>query len=131
MTDYKSQINRYASDEMKSMFTRSNAVTIGTKYKIHGIGSGQRSRIDAAEQAVRLSKRGYGAEGTFMASDAFMPATEVVELCHNNGIRGIIYPLGSNKDAEVLEKANNYGMIMLITRKPGETQGGERCFLHR
>jgi phosphoribosylaminoimidazolecarboxamide formyltransferase/IMP cyclohydrolase len=113
-------------------YTRSNAVVIGMQSRIHGIGSGQRSRIDAAYNAVRIAtERGYGAQGTFMASDAFMPATDVVELCHNNGIRGIIYPLGSNKDAEVLDMANKYGMVMLITRKPGETQGGERCFLHR
>ena len=45
-------------------FTRSNAVVIGTSDKTHGIGSGQRSRIDSAEDAIRLSRRGYGPEGT-------------------------------------------------------------------
>ncbi|MCK7480401.1 MAG: hypothetical protein M0C28_26490 [Candidatus Moduliflexus flocculans] len=44
-------------------FTRSNAVVIGTEDKTHGIGSGQRSRIDSAEDAIRLSRRGYGPEG--------------------------------------------------------------------
>ncbi|MQY61637.1 hypothetical protein GH153_07380, partial [bacterium] len=43
-------------------FTRSNAIVIGQEDKVHGIGSGQRSRIDAAETAIRYSRRGYGPE---------------------------------------------------------------------
>jgi len=78
-------------------FTRSNAIIIGTEDKIHGIGSGQRSRIDAAEDAIRLSGRGYGSEGCVMASDAYMPFPDVVELAARSGITGIIYPLGSIK----------------------------------
>jgi len=111
-------------------FTRSNAIVIGSKDKIHGIGSGQRSRIDAAEDAVRFSKRGYGSEGCVMASDAFMPFTDVVELASKNGITAIIYPLGSIKDQEVLQTANDLGLAMIITKKAGETDS-ERCFLHR
>ena len=112
-------------------YTRSNAVLIGVEDTVYGIGSGQRSRIDAAEDAIKLSKRGYGYEGTFMASDAFMPATDVVELAKESGVRGIVYPKGSLMDDAVLEKANQYNLVMLITRKPGSTEGGERCFLHR
>ena len=111
-------------------FTRSNAIVIGTKNKIHGLGSGQRSRIDAAEDAVRLSRRGYGPEGTIMASDAFMPFPDVVELAAASGIAGIIYPLGSVRDEEVLTRANELGLIMMVTRRPGETDC-ERGFLHR
>ena len=111
-------------------FTRSNAVVIGTSDKTHGIGSGQRSRIDSAENAVRLSRRGYGPEGCVLASDAFMPFPDVVELAAKNGIKAIIYPLGSIKDQEVIDKANELGLAMIITRKPGELDS-ERCFLHR
>lgn len=111
-------------------FTRSNAIVIGKSDKIHGIGSGQRSRIDAAEDAIRFSKRGYGSEGCVMASDAFMPFPDVVELAAQNGIRAIIYPLGSIKDQEVIDKADELNLAMIITRKPGETDS-ERCFLHR
>lgn len=111
-------------------FTRSNAVVIGTADKIHGIGSGQRSRIDSAENAIRYSRRGYGPEGCVMASDAFMPFPDVVELAAQNGITAIIYPLGSVKDQEVIDKANEYNMAMIVTRKPGEVDC-ERCFLHR
>ncbi len=111
-------------------FTRSNAIVIGSTDKIHGIGSGQRSRIDAAEDAIKFSKRGYGSQGCVMASDAFMPFTDVVEIAAASGITAIIYPLGSIRDQEVLQVANDLGLAMIITKKPGETDS-ERCFLHR
>jgi phosphoribosylaminoimidazolecarboxamide formyltransferase/IMP cyclohydrolase len=111
-------------------FTRSNAVVIGKSDKVHGIGSGQRSRVDAAEDAIRFSRRGYGPEECVMASDAFMPFSDVVELAAKNGISAIIYPLGSIKDQEVIDKANEHNLAMIITRKPGEADS-ERCFLHR
>jgi AICAR transformylase/IMP cyclohydrolase PurH len=113
-----------------SCFTRSNAVVIGTADKVHGIGSGQRSRIDSAEDAIRLSRRGYGPEGCVLASDAFMPFPDVVELAAGHGITAIVYPLGSIKDQDVIDRANELGLAMIVTRKPGETDC-ERCFLHR
>lgn len=111
-------------------FTRSNAIVIGKSDKVHGIGSGQRSRVDAAEDAIRFSKRGYGPRGCVMASDAFMPFPDVVELAARNEIGAIIYPLGSMRDQEVIDKANERNLVMLVTRKPGEAES-ERCFLHR
>lgn len=111
-------------------YTRSNAIVIGTEDKIHGIGSGQRSRIDAAEDAIRLSRRGYGPLGCVLASDAFMPFPDVVELAAQHGITGIIYPLGSVKDQEVIARADELGLVMMVTRRPGEVDC-ERCFLHR
>ncbi|OGD30379.1 MAG: hypothetical protein A2Y56_09050 [Candidatus Aminicenantes bacterium RBG_13_63_10] len=111
-------------------YTRSNAVVIGMPDKVHGIGSGQRSRIDAADCAIRFSRRGYGPEGCFMASDAFMPFPDVVELAARSGITGIIYPLGSVRDREVIDRADELGLAMVVTRRPGETDC-ERCFLHR
>lgn len=111
-------------------FTRSNAIVIGKEDKVHGIGSGQRSRIDAAETAIRYSRRGYGPEGCVMASDAFIPFTDVVELAARNGIKAMIYPLGSIRDQDVIDKANEHNIAIIITRRPGETDS-ERCFLHR
>lgn len=111
-------------------FTRSNAVVIGRSDKTHGIGSGQRSRIDSAGDAIRLSRRGYGPEGCVLASDAFMPFPDVVELAAQHGITAVIYPLGSIKDQEVIERADQLGLAMIVTRRPGEIDS-ERCFLHR
>jgi phosphoribosylaminoimidazolecarboxamide formyltransferase/IMP cyclohydrolase len=111
-------------------FTRSNAIVIGKADKVHGIGSGQRSRIDAAEDAIRLSRRGYGPDGCVLASDAFMPFPDVVELAARSGITAVIYPLGSINDQEVIDRANTLGLAMIVTRKPGEADS-ERAFLHR
>jgi phosphoribosylaminoimidazolecarboxamide formyltransferase/IMP cyclohydrolase len=111
-------------------FTRSNAIVIGTKDKIHGIGSGQRSRIDAAEDAIRLSRRGYGPQGCVMASDAFMPFPDVVELAAAHGITAVIYPLGAIRDNEIIERADELDLAMIATKRPEET-ASERCFLHR
>lgn len=111
-------------------YTRSNAIVIGTENKIHGIGSGQRSRIDAAEDAIRLSHRGYGPVRCVLASDAFMPFPDVVELAHQHGITAIIFPLGSVRDKEVIAKADELGLAMIATKKPDEPDS-ERCFLHR
>ncbi len=117
-------------------FTRSNAVILGTPYRTHGIGSGQRSRIAAAVQAVDFANGfgerylGFGSKGTFMASDAYMPSTDVVELAAQHGITGIVFPLGSLKDKEVIDAADEHGLTLLATRKPGE-KDSERCFTHR
>ena len=118
-------------------YTRSNAIVIGDKDKTHRIGSGQGSRIDAAHMAIyKANGRDgtwedfYGSKGTVMASDAFMPFTDVVELAAKEGITAIMYPLGSISDQMVIDKANEYNIAMLITRKPGQPDS-ERCFLHR
>jgi AICAR transformylase/IMP cyclohydrolase PurH len=111
-------------------FTRSNAIVIGMPDKVHGIGSGQRSRIDAAEDAVKFSKRGYGSEGCVLASDAFMPFPDVVELAAASGMTALIYPLGALRDSEIIARADELGLAMIATRSPGEA-ASERCFLHR
>ncbi|MFH1500929.1 MAG: hypothetical protein ABIE22_03195, partial [archaeon] len=111
-------------------YTRSNAIIIGDAYKVHGIGSGQRSRIDAGEDSVRLSMRGFGPENTFMASDAYMPEDDVAKLAVKYRIRGIVYPLGSKADQKVIDYADDNGLILIATRKPGE-KDCERCFTHR
>ena len=116
-------------------FTRSNAVVIGTYNRTHGIGSGQRSRIDAAYDAIRIANGrdgtnpSFGSKGTFMASDAYMPSTDVVELAAESGVTGIIFPLGSIMDKEVIRVADEKGLALLATRAEGTTNC-ERCFTH-
>ena len=65
-----------------------------------------------------------------MASDAYMPSTDVVELASDSGVTGIIFPLGSIMDKEVIRMGNEKGLTLLATRAPG-TDGCERCFTHR
>jgi phosphoribosylaminoimidazolecarboxamide formyltransferase/IMP cyclohydrolase len=59
-----------------------------------------------------------------------MPFPDVVELAAQNGITALIYPLGSVKDKEVIDRANELDLAMIITRRPGEMDS-ERSFLHR
>jgi phosphoribosylaminoimidazolecarboxamide formyltransferase/IMP cyclohydrolase len=65
-----------------------------------------------------------------MASDAFMPFPDVIEVAAKNGITAIIYPLGSIRDQEVIDRADDLNLSMIITRRPGEADS-ERSFLHR
>jgi phosphoribosylaminoimidazolecarboxamide formyltransferase/IMP cyclohydrolase len=66
-----------------------------------------------------------------MASDAYMPFTDVVELAAVSGITAIIWPLGSDADQRVIEAGNRYNMAMLATRTdPNQPNNYERCFDH-
>lgn len=114
-------------------FINSNAIVISDQNKTIGIGSGQRSRIDAAELAVRYAHNRSKQEirGRVMGSDAYFPETDAVNLAGKEGIRAIVYPLGSNKDAEVIDVANQYSISMLITRPViGDRKQVERAFSH-
>ncbi|HPN17189.1 MAG TPA: hypothetical protein PKV64_08680, partial [Candidatus Aminicenantes bacterium] len=62
--------------------------------------------------------------------DAFMPFPDVVEAAAKAGLTAIIYPLGSIRDQEVIDRADALGLAMIVTRRPGEVDC-ERCFLHR
>jgi phosphoribosylaminoimidazolecarboxamide formyltransferase/IMP cyclohydrolase len=78
------------------------------------------SRIDAAEIAVK--KAGDKVKGAVLASDAFFPFPDVVELAAKHGVAAIIQPGGSKRDQESIDKANEAGMAMVFT--------GRRHFRH-
>jgi phosphoribosylaminoimidazolecarboxamide formyltransferase/IMP cyclohydrolase len=59
-----------------------------------------------------------------------MPFPDVVELAARSGITALIYPLGSVKDQEVIDRANELSLAMIVTRRAGEMDS-ERSFLHR
>ncbi len=99
---------------------RSNAIVITKNRQTVGIGAGQMSRVDSAEIACR--KAGYRAEGGYLASDAFFPMPDSIELAHKAGIRAIIQPGGSIRDADVIQACNHFAIAMAFT--------GERHFRH-
>lgn len=99
---------------------RSNAIVIARDRQTVGIGAGQMSRVDAVEIACR--KAGPRAEGGFLASDAFFPMPDSIELAHRARIRAIIQPGGSIRDGDVIEASNQAGIAMVFT--------GERHFRH-
>lgn len=108
-------------EELKSMifafnvskFVRSNAIVFAKNEVVTGIGAGQMSRVDAAWLAAHKAKE--RATGSVMASDAFLPFPDVVEVAHEAGITGIIQTGGSIRDKEVIAKADELGMNMVFT----------------
>jgi phosphoribosylaminoimidazolecarboxamide formyltransferase/IMP cyclohydrolase len=113
-------------------FCRSNTIVIGRKDRTVGIGAGQMSRIDAARLAIyNANNKSDGSKGCVMASDAYMPFPDVIELAAISGITAVIWPLGSNNDDKVIQAGNRYNMALLATRyDPNQPDKFERCFDH-
>ena len=99
---------------------KSNAVVLVKGGATIGIGGGQPNRVKCVELAVKQA--GEQARGAVMASDAFFPFADGVELAARAGVKAVIHPGGSIRDEEVIEAADKYGMAMILT--------GERHFLH-
>jgi phosphoribosylaminoimidazolecarboxamide formyltransferase/IMP cyclohydrolase len=99
---------------------KSNAILLAKADATVGIGAGQVSRIDAVEIALR--KAGDNLKDSVLASDAFFPFRDSIDKIANTGIRAVIQPGGSIKDAEVIQACNEYGIAMVFT--------GKRCFKH-
>lgn len=94
---------------------RSNAIVITNNRQTLGIGAGQMSRIDSVEIACR--KAGFRAEGAVLASDAFFPMPDSIEAAKKAGIRAIIQPGGSIRDADVIAACDKAGIGMVFTGK--------------
>ena len=92
---------------------KSNCILLANGTQSVGIGAGQMSRVDAAIIAIR--KAGEKANGAVLASDAYFPFPDGVEIAGEAGISAIIQPGGSVNDAPVIETADAYGMAMVLT----------------
>ena len=92
---------------------KSNCILLAQGTQSVGIGAGQMSRVDAAIIAIR--KAGEKAKGAVLASDAYFPFPDGVEIAGEAGITAIIQPGGSVNDAPVIETADVYGMAMVLT----------------
>lgn len=99
---------------------KSNAIVVNGSEMTFGIGAGQMSRVGAAEIALRQAKG--NAKGAVMASDAFFPMPDTVELAAKAGITAIIQPGGSIRDQDSIDMADQYGIAMVFT--------GTRHFKH-
>ena len=83
---------------------------------MYASGTGQTSRVDALKQAVVKAKEfGFDLNGAVMASDAFFPFPDCVELACNEGVKAVIQPGGSIKDQESVDYCNQNNMAMVIT----------------
>jgi phosphoribosylaminoimidazolecarboxamide formyltransferase/IMP cyclohydrolase len=93
--------------------TKSNAIVIAQGTKAVGIGGGVTSRVDAAELAVK--KAGDRARGAVLASDAYFPYPDAVEVAAQAGVRAIIQPGGSRGDEQAIAACDQHDMAMVFT----------------
>ena len=95
---------------------KSNAIVISNQKQSLGIGAGQMSRIDSLMIAVQKArKNGFLLKGSYLASDAFFPFKDVVEIASEAGIKAVIQPGGSIRDKESIDTADRSGISMLHT----------------
>jgi len=96
--------------------TKSNAIVLAKNNQLCASGTGQTSRVDALKQAIEKARSfGFDLNGAVMASDAFFPFADCVEIAHNAGIRAVIQPGGSIKDNDSINYCNENGMAMVMT----------------
>jgi len=98
----------------------SNAIVLAKERATVGVGAGQMSRVGSVDIAAK--KAGENAKGAVMASDAFFPFRDGVDVAGKAGITAIIHPGGSIRDQEVIDAANEFDMAMVFT--------GMRCLKH-
>ena len=96
--------------------TKSNTIVLAKNKQLVGIGCGQTSRIDALKGAVSKSKEyGFSLQGAVMASDAFFPFPDCVEIAGTEGIEAVIQPGGSIKDELSINYCNANQIAMYFT----------------
>ena len=103
--------------------TKSNAIVLVKGKQLVASGTGQTSRVDALKQAIeKATEFKFDLDGAVMASDAFFPFPDCVEIAHKSGIVSVIQPGGSVRDQESIDYCNKAGMSMVLT--------GNRHFKH-
>ncbi len=95
---------------------KSNAIALVKERQLIGMGCGQPSRVDALRQAIAKAKSfGFDLNGAVMASDAFFPFPDCVEIAAEAGITAVIQPGGSVKDQDSIDACNRLGLAMVMT----------------
>ncbi len=119
------------ADEVESLLfaakiakhTKSNTIVLAVNGQLLASGVGQTSRVDALKQAIEKAKAfGFALPGAVMASDAFFPFSDCVEIAHQAGIRAVIQPGGSVRDQDSIAFCDARNMAMVFT--------GTRHFKH-
>ncbi|MBL7843107.1 MAG: bifunctional phosphoribosylaminoimidazolecarboxamide formyltransferase/IMP cyclohydrolase [Cyclobacteriaceae bacterium] len=96
--------------------TKSNTIVLAVNGQLLASGVGQTSRVDALKQAIEKAKAfGFNLSGAVMASDAFFPFPDCVEIAHDQGINAVIQPGGSVRDQDSIDYCNANGMAMVFT----------------
>jgi phosphoribosylaminoimidazolecarboxamide formyltransferase/IMP cyclohydrolase len=96
--------------------TKSNTIVIAKNKQLLASGCGMTSRVDALNFAITKAKSfNFDLSGAVMASDAFFPFPDCVEIAHNEGIDTVVQPGGSIKDSQSVDYCDNNGMAMVVT----------------
>ena len=117
-----------SAHEMKSLqlawkvckHTKSNTIIFADNQRTLGIGAGQMNRVDSAK--IAIEKACASLKGSAVASDAFLPFPDTLEVAAKAGATALVQPGGSIRDKEVIEAANRFNMAMVFT--------GVRYFRH-
>jgi phosphoribosylaminoimidazolecarboxamide formyltransferase/IMP cyclohydrolase len=103
--------------------TKSNTIVLAIEGQLLASGVGQTSRVDALKQAIeKANSFGFSLKGAVMASDAFFPFADCVEIAHQQGIQAVIQPGGSVRDQDSVNFCDQHDMAMVVT--------GTRHFKH-
>lgn len=132
VASFKDVCNRAATQEEKKdlvfasklvKHTKSNAIVLAKNGQLLASGTGQTSRVDALQQAIAKAKHfNFELNGAVMASDAFFPFPDCVEIAEKEGIKAVVQPGGSIKDQLSIDFCNEHDMAMVFT--------GTRHFKH-
>lgn len=96
--------------------TKSNAIILAKDGQLFASGTGQTSRVDALMQAIEKARKfGFNLTEAVMASDAFFPFNDCVEIAYNEGIKAVVQPGGSVRDKDSVEFCNKHDMAMVFT----------------
>ena len=99
-----------------SKHTKSNTIVLVKNEQLLSSGTGQTSRVDALKQAIHKANNfGFDLSDSVMASDAFFPFPDCVEIAHNSGVNSVIQPGGSIKDELSINYCNENNMTMAFT----------------
>ncbi|MBK8502784.1 MAG: bifunctional phosphoribosylaminoimidazolecarboxamide formyltransferase/IMP cyclohydrolase [Saprospiraceae bacterium] len=111
-----SQVNDLLFAAQCAKHLKSNTIVLAKNRQMIGMGCGQTSRVDALKQAILKARQfGFDLKGAVMASDAFFPFPDCVEIADMAGITAVIQPGGSIKDQESIEYCDQHGMVMFTT----------------
>ncbi len=124
-TDFEGKTDQKATDsQLKDLefalkivkHTKSNAIVLAKGEQLLASGTGQTSRVDALQQAIAKAKQfNFDLEGAVMASDAFFPFPDCVEIADKAGIKAVVQPGGSVKDQLSIDYCNENGLAMVFT----------------
>ncbi|MCM1223636.1 MAG: bifunctional phosphoribosylaminoimidazolecarboxamide formyltransferase/IMP cyclohydrolase, partial [Lachnospiraceae bacterium] len=96
--------------------SKSNAIVLAKDGQLCASGIGQTSRVDSLKQAIAKARAfGFDLQGAVMASDAFFPFADCVEIAHEAGITAVVHPGGSVRDQDSVDYCNAHEMAMAMT----------------